>query len=107
MNVFHAPELAASAISANAARPATALIHDSPDARIVMFRIEPGQEVARHTSNSTVLLIVVSGSGVVSGAMGDSNVRTGDIVTYATDEPHGMRAGDEALVLAAVIAPRP
>lgn len=107
MNVLHAPELAAAAVSASATRPATALVHDSSDARVVMFRIEPGQEVARHTSSSTVLLIVLSGSGVVSGATGDSDVRAGDIITYAADEPHGMRAHGESLVLAAVIAPRP
>jgi quercetin dioxygenase-like cupin family protein len=108
MNIFHAPELAAAAISANATRPATALVHDSADARVVMFRIEPGQQVAEHTSSSTVLLVVISGSGIVSGATGNSDVRAGDIVAYAVDEPHGMRATtDEPLVLAAVIAPRP
>lgn len=107
MKVFHAPDLAAAAISANATRPATALMHDSADARVVMFRIEPGQQVAEHTSSSTVLLIVISGSGVVSGATGNSDVRAGDIIAYAADEPHGMRANDETFVLAAVIAPRP
>ena len=107
MNVFHAPEVAAAAVSTNATRPATALMHDSADARVVMFRIEPGQQVAEHTSSSTVLLIVISGSGVVSGATGESTVRAGDIIAYAVDEPHGMRANDEPFVLAAVITPRP
>lgn len=107
MKVHHAPELAAAAVTANAARPATALIHDSADARVVLFRIEPGQQVARHTSSSTVLLIVISGAGVVSGATGDSAVRTGDIIAYDIDEPHAMRAYEQPLVLAAVIAPRP
>ena len=107
MNIFHAPEVGAAAISTNATRPATALMHDSADARVVMFRIEPGQQVAEHTSSSTVLLVVISGSGVVSGATGDSAVRAGHIVAYAVDEPHSMRANDEAFVLAAVIAPRP
>ncbi len=107
MNVYHAPELAAAAVSANAARPATALIHDSADARVVLFRIEPGQQVAEHKSSSTVLLTVISGAGVVSGATGDCDVRSGDIIAYGVDEPHGMRASEQALVLAAVIAPRP
>jgi quercetin dioxygenase-like cupin family protein len=107
MNIYHAPEVAAAAVSANVARPATALTHDSADARVVLFRIEPGQEVARHTSSSTVLLIVISGAGVVSCATGDRDVRTGDIIAYDVDEPHGMRANTELLVIAAVIAPRP
>jgi len=107
MNVYHAPELAAAAVSANAARPATALIHDSADARVVLFRIEPGQLVAEHKSSSTVLLTVISGAGVVSDATGDCDVRTGDIIAYGVDEPHGMRANKELLIIAAVIAPRP
>jgi quercetin dioxygenase-like cupin family protein len=107
MNVYHMPDLAAAAVTANASRPATALIHDSANARVVVFRIEPGQQVPVHTSASTVLLIVISGAGVVAGATGDRDVRAGDIVAYDVDEPHGMRANKEPLVIAAVIAPRP
>lgn len=107
MNILHAPDLAAATVNANPTRPATATIHDSADARVVLFRIEPGQAVARHTNASTVLMIVLSGSGVVSGATGDSDVRQGDIITYAANEPHGMRARDDSLIIAAVIAPRP
>jgi quercetin dioxygenase-like cupin family protein len=107
MNVYHALETAAAAVSANSSRPATALIHDSADARVVLFRIEPGQKVAEHTSSSTVLLVVISGSGVVSGAAGESDVRTGDIIAYGVNELHGMRANEQPLVIAAVIAPRP
>ena len=107
MKVHDASAIAASATSANPTRPATALVHDSPDARVVLFRIEPGQEVAVHTSTSTVLLTIVSGSGSVSGADGERAVKAGDIVAYDAQEPHGMRAGAERLVIAAVIAPRP
>jgi quercetin dioxygenase-like cupin family protein len=107
MKVYDAPRLAATAVTANVVRPATALIHDSSDARVVLFRIEPGQEVPVHTSVSTVLLIVISGSGVVTGATGDCDVHAGDIVAYDVNEPHGMRAPNEALVISAVIAPRP
>jgi quercetin dioxygenase-like cupin family protein len=95
------------AVSAQPTRPATALLHDSPDARVVVFRIEPGQEVAPHTSTSTVLLAVLAGKGTVSGASGESPVVAGDLVSYDTGEVHGMRAGDETLVLMATIAPRP
>jgi quercetin dioxygenase-like cupin family protein len=107
MNVYYAPDLAAAAMTANASRPATALVHDSADARVVLFRIAPGQQVPVHTSASTVLLIVISGAGVVAGASGDRDVRAGDIIAYDVDEPHGMRANEEPLVIAAVIAPRP
>lgn len=94
-------------VAANPTRPATALVHDVPDARVVVFRIEPGQAVAVHTSPSTVVMFVVSGSGSVSGAEGDRAVHAGDVVTYAPNEPHGMRSEGEQLVITAVIAPRP
>jgi quercetin dioxygenase-like cupin family protein len=106
MKVVNIAESAVKAVSP-AGRVATALVHDSSDARIVVFRIESGQEVPVHTSTSTVLLTIVSGSGVVIGAEGERTVRAGDIVAYDAHEPHGMRALEGQLVIAAVIAPRP
>jgi quercetin dioxygenase-like cupin family protein len=99
--------LARSALSAHPDRPATALVHDSPGARLVVFRIAPGQTVAVHTSSSTVVLHVLSGSGLVSGAQGERAVEAGSLVAYDPDEPHGMRATSEELVLLAAITPRP
>lgn len=106
MNVYDARAVAASA-TAQRDRPATALAHDSADARVVLFRIDPGQQVPVHTSASTVLLMIVSGSGTVVGANGERTVSAADIVAYDPQEPHGMRADGEQLVIAAVIAPRP
>jgi quercetin dioxygenase-like cupin family protein len=107
MKVQDIPSLAAGAVAGRPGRPATALAYDSADVRVVIFRIDPGQEVPMHTSTSTVLLMIVSGTGTVMGADGDHPVQTGDIVAYDTEEPHGMRAGGQPLVIAAIIAPRP
>ena len=60
-----------------------------------------------HTSSSTVVLHVLSGSGQVSGAQGERAVEAGTIVAYEPDEPHGMRATSHELVLLAAITPRP
>jgi quercetin dioxygenase-like cupin family protein len=106
MRVLDIGVLAAEAVS-HAGGPATALVHDSADARVVVFRLEPGQEVPVHTSTSTVLLAIVSGSGTVAGADGERSVHAGDLVAYDAAEPHGMRAHETQLVIAAVIAPRP
>lgn len=107
MKVHDAAGLASRAVAANPTRPATMVAHDSPDARVVMFRIEPGQAVAVHTSPSSVLLTVVAGSGFVSGSDGEREVKAGDLVTYDPREPHGMRATTTQLIIQAVIAPRP
>ena len=106
MKVFDIGALAARAPS-HSGRAAKALVHDSADARVAVFRIEPGQEVPVHSSTSTVLLAIVSGSGTVIGAEGERVVHAGDLVAYDATEPHGMRAHDEQLVIVAVIAPRP
>lgn len=99
--------IAAGAVSAVPGRPAVALIHDHADARVVVFRIAPGERVARHTSRSSVILSVVSGAGYVEGADGERAVVEGEMVTFAPGEPHGMRADGNELVLSAIIAPRP
>lgn len=107
MNTYDPRQSAADAVSAKQDRPATAIVHDGPDARLVVFRIEPGQIVAPHSSTSTVLLSIVSGHGVVSGASEERQVHAGDLVVYAPNELHGMRALEEQLVVLATIAPRP
>ena len=98
---------AESAIAAHPERPATAVIHDVVDARLVTFRIEPGQRVPPHTSASTVILTVLSGSGTVTGGDEERSVTAGDVIAYDPGELHGMEAGDETLMILATIAPRP
>jgi quercetin dioxygenase-like cupin family protein len=106
--IAHDPRSAArAAVQASGNRPATAILHDSPDARLVVFRLAPGQQVAPHHSTSTVVLSVLEGRGIVSGADGERAVQTGDLVTYAPQEVHGMRAPDTELLLLATITPRP
>ncbi len=107
MNIYDPAALAAEAVASRADRPATAVVHDAPGARLVVFRIEPGQSVAPHTSASTVILSVIAGSGLVSGPDGERSVRAGDVVAYLAHERHGMRALAQALVVIATIAPRP
>lgn len=107
MRAYHPGQAAAAAVAARPDRPATAMVHDSHDARLVVFRIEPGQQVVPHTSHSTVFLSVVEGTGVLSGADAEREVRAGDLVAYEPGEVHSMRAADEQLVLLAIIAPRP
>jgi quercetin dioxygenase-like cupin family protein len=103
--------VARAAVSAQPRRPATAILYDTPDVRLVVFRLGPGEQVAPHRSPSTVQLTVLEGSGTLTGEEGSLPIDTicheGDIVAYAPNELHGMRATDEQLVLLATIAPRP
>ena len=102
------PETAArDAIASSPSRPATATLLDMPDARLVVFRIQPGQSVAPHHSASTVSLTILDGEGIVLGKEGERPCRAGDVVVYEPGETHGMRAVDQTLKLFAMIAPRP
>ena len=107
MKVLDVRRAAREAVAANPTRPATAVVHDSADARLIVFRLSPGQAVAPHRNPSSVTLTVISGSGLTSGADDEQRVTAGDVVTYDPNEIHGMRAVDEELVLLAAITPRP
>jgi quercetin dioxygenase-like cupin family protein len=99
--------IARDAQSFNPRKPAMALIHDTDDARLVVFRIAPGQAVERHVTRSTVVMHVLSGAGVVSGGDEERAVEPGMTLTFVPGEAHGMRADDQELVLLATITPRP
>lgn len=88
-------------------RHATALLYDSAECRLVAFTLAPNQEVKVHTSSSTVLCTVVSGSGTFIGSDGNASVQAGAVVQYAPEEPHGMIAGAEGLRFLALITPGP
>lgn len=111
MIVVEPRNAALAAVSANPERPATAIVHDSDHARLVVFRIAPGQSVAPHRSTSAVHLSVLAGAGTISGerdgAPEERACTAGDVVLFAPQELHGMRAGDETLLVLATITPRP
>jgi quercetin dioxygenase-like cupin family protein len=107
MKVFDPMAVAHEAVAAHEARPSMAVVHDAPDARLVVFRLAAGQAVPVHTSVSSVVLHILSGSGLVSSVKGERDVRAGMVVAYEPQEPHGMRAPTEDLVVLAIIAPRP
>lgn len=97
--------------SAAPGRPATAIVHDSEEMRLVVFRIAPGESVPPHRSTSSVQLTVLSGTGTISGERADGprewDCSPGEVIVFAPSEQHGMRANDETLVLLAAITPRP
>ena len=98
---------ARSAVAAHPERPATATIHDSDDARLVVFRLAPGQKVAPHRSRSSVMIDVLAGSGIFAGENQEIRCATGSVILYEPNELHGMRADEEELLLLATITPRP
>lgn len=98
---------ARAAVALRLDQAATAIVHDSRESRLVVFRLEPGQVVAPHRSTSSVQLTVLEGRGRLSGESNEESCGIGDVVVYAPQELHGMRAIDRQLLLLATITPRP
>lgn len=111
MKVLTPSQSACSAIAPNPARPATAVLLDTPDARLVVFRLSPGQSVATHRNVSSVHLTVLAGSGFVSGESHGEIVEracaAGELIAYEPNEAHSMRTTDSEMLLLATITPRP
>lgn len=103
MKLLDAREAARDAGVANPTRPATAALHDEPRVWAVVFRLDPGQQRAPHVSETTVLLTVISGRGLISGGNGEREAKPGVVATFAPGELHGMRAGDQRCSLLATI----
>lgn len=111
MNAISPLAGARDAVAAHPDKPATAVLHDTTDLRLLVFRIAPGQSVAPHRNASTVMLTVLGGDGILTGEAEGKQVERavvpGDVVTYEPSEQHSMRAGSTELLLLATITPRP
>jgi quercetin dioxygenase-like cupin family protein len=87
-------------------RPITQLLHDSPNARLVAFGLEAGQEVHPHVSTSEVYMQIVEGQGDVLVGETRHPASAGDLFVCAPNVSHGFRAETRMIVLA-TITPRP
>ncbi len=89
-------------------RPASAVLHDEDDLRVVAFTLQPGQAVPAHSSTSTVTLHVLAGDGRFLGAgNAAATLVPGQTAVYAPGESHAIFAGPDGVRFLAFIAPRP
>jgi len=87
-------------------RVVSKLLHDSAKCRVVLFCLEPGQEVAPHQSSSEVIFYGVAGQSRVLVGTEEIGLATENIVVCPPQLPHGIKAETRATVLA-IITPRP
>lgn len=88
-------------------RPASAVLHDEANVRIVGFHLLPGQRIPAHRSESTVVVQVVSGSGRFRGAASDALLSAGENAVFEPGEEHAIDTEGGALQFVAIITPRP
>ncbi len=88
-------------------RPASALLHDEANVRVVAFALEPGQIVPPHSSASTVMVHVRRGGGRFLGAGDAARLAAGESAIYQAAETHSIEAGSEGVEFLAIISPGP
>ena len=82
------------------------ILFDSEKARLVLFCLEKGQEIAPHTVKSQVVMVVVSGKGTITAGNKTHKVKQDSLVVSESMEAHGIKAEEQMVVLATII-PRP
>jgi quercetin dioxygenase-like cupin family protein len=107
MIALNPAESARRAVPVQSSRPATGMLLDTDDARVVVFNLAPKQIVPPHRSDSTVLISVIRGTGLITGGTEERTCAPGDLLAFEPSELHGMTALDEPFHLVAVITPRP
>lgn len=88
-------------------RPASEILHDEPNVRIVCFHLLPGQSIPAHQSGSTVIVEVVGGGGLFRGENTEVWLAAGEGAIFTPLELHAISTRDEPLRFLALIAPRP
>lgn len=88
-------------------RVVSKVLHSCQDMRVILFSLGPGQELAPHTSSSSVCLHVVEGDGTLLVGDDWAPAAVGTMRFYPPGEIHGIRAMTEPMVVLATLAPRP
>lgn len=83
------------------------IVHDSPDARVVLFSFQPGQGVPLHRTPAAVTLRVLRGRGVFTRNEGQRTIWEGSKVAVAPHEAYALRADRETMTVLVTIAPSP
>jgi quercetin dioxygenase-like cupin family protein len=90
-------------ITSHESRAATQILLQEDGVRVVAFRLDAGQRVPEHSSQNSVYLAVIQGSGLFHGAGGAVEARAGDVVAYGPGEPHAIDSNAGVLAFIAFI----
>ena len=102
---MHIPDLASQAEFSDAG-PNKKVLYETPGLTSILVSLKGGQEILTHTLPSEVIMHVVSGEGSFHTGSGTSEVKEGSLVVCAADEPHGIVAKTNMVVLVAKVAGR-
>ena len=87
--------------------PTVSILHESPEARVVLFSFRPGDGIPLHRTPSSVTLRVLRGRGLVTRVAGQSAIWEGTKLAVEPHEAYALRAEREPLTVLATITPSP
>jgi quercetin dioxygenase-like cupin family protein len=103
--IFHSSKF----FQPSAGEPIRSVITESPDAVIVAWYIQPGQEIAAHIhpqGQDTWTILSGRGDYYLDRAGNKQSIEMGDVVIAPTGSVHGVfNSGDESLVFISVVSP--
>ncbi len=89
--------------------PIRSVIAESPDAVVVAWYIQPGQEIAAHIhpqGQDTWTILSGRGDYYLDQAGNKQSIEMGDVVIAPAGSVHGVfNSGDESLVFISVVSP--
>lgn len=88
------------------AGPNKKVIYETPELTSILISLKGGQEIPPHVLPSEVIMHVVSGEGSFHTGSGTPGVKEGSLVVCGPNEPHGIKAGTNMIVLVAKAAGR-
>ena len=95
---MHIPNLISLAEFSDAG-PNKKVLAETPELTTILISLKGGQEIPAHFITSEIIMHVVSGDGVFYKGDGSPVVKTGSLVVFGPDEPHGVKAKTDMVVL--------
>jgi quercetin dioxygenase-like cupin family protein len=102
---MHIPDLASQAEFSDAG-PNKKVLYETPELTSILISLKGGQNIPAHTLASEVIMHVVSGEGSFYTGSGTPEVKEGSLVVCGPNEPHGIMAKTDMVVLVAKVAGR-
>lgn len=86
--------------------PNKKVLYETPVLTSILVSLKGGQEIPAHTLKAEVIMHVVTGEGSFHTVSGAQAVKEGALVVCAPNEPHGIMAKTDMVVLVAKVAGR-
>lgn len=99
---MHINDLAAQAEFSDAG-PKKKVLCETSSLTSILVALRGGHEIPAHTVGSEVVMHVIKGEGSFYTGSGTQEVKEGSLVVCAPDEPHGISAKSDMIVLVAKV----